>query len=141
MTETVNEETKEENIEAVTEEVKEEPTVKVPEFKKPLDKMTAIELREVAMEIPGVAGVHAMKKADLLSIIKEYYGIEEETPLKVKKKKVQKQAASVRELKAKMVQLRERKKEVGAAGDRKQIDILRRRINRLKKQTRKAAQG
>jgi cell division protein FtsX len=140
-TETPKEETKEKIAEAVTKEIKEEPAVKVPEFKKPLDKMTAIELREVAMEIPGVAGVHAMKKADLLSIIKEYYGIEEETPLKVKKKKVQKQAASVRELKAKMVELREKRKSVRAARDRKQIDILRRRINRLKKQTRKAAQG
>jgi len=139
--EAINEETKEEVTEPVTEETGEEAKVKVPEFKKPLDKMTAIELREVAMEIPGVVGAHAMKKEELLSTIKEYYGIEEETPEKGRKKKVPKTVASVQELKAKMGQLREKKKEVRARKDRKQTDILRRQINRLKKQTRQAAQG
>jgi hypothetical protein len=131
MTEAVNEETKE--------EIKEK--TPVPEFKKPLDKMTAIELREVAMEIPGVEGAHAMKKAELFSIIMEYYGIEDETLEKGKKKKIKKEAASVLELKAKMAQLRGKKETVRAGKDRKQADILRRRINRLKKQTRKAVQG
>lgn len=139
-TETTNEETQEEVTAADTQETQEAPKVKVPEFKKPLDKMTAIELREVAMEIPGVTGAHAMKKEELLPIIKEYYGIEDETPEKGKKT-VHKPAASPQELKAKMEQLREKKKEVQAAKDRKQTDILRKRINRLKKQTRKAAQG
>jgi outer membrane murein-binding lipoprotein Lpp len=132
LTEPVGEETQE--------EIKEEPGIKVPEFKKPLNKMTAIELREVALEIPGVAGVHAMKKEELFSIIKGYYGIEDETAGKGKKPKVQKKAASVQELKAKMIQLREERETVRAARDRKQADILRRRISRLKKQTRKAAQ-
>ena len=127
----------EEQTEPISEEKQEEPAVKAPEFKKPLDKMTAIELREVAIEIPGVAGVHAMKKEELLTIIKEYYGIEEETPLKGKKKKVQKQALSVKELKAKIVELRGKKEAVRGSKDRKQANILRRRINRLKKQTRK----
>jgi len=130
ITESVNKETKEES--------QEKPAIKVPEFKKPLDKMTAIELREVAMEIPGVTGAHAMKKEELLSTIREYYGIEEETPEKGRKKKVPKTVASVHELKAKMGQLREKKKEVRAGKDRKSTDILRKRINRLKKQTRKS---
>jgi outer membrane murein-binding lipoprotein Lpp len=146
ITEAVNEEIKEEIPAAVKEETKEEvtetPPVKVPEFKKPLDKMTAIELREVALEIPGVEGVHAMKKEELLPIIREYYGIEEEGGVaKGKKKKVQKAAASIQELKAKMSQLRGKREAIRAARDRKQADTLRRRINRLKKQTRKAAQG
>jgi FtsZ-binding cell division protein ZapB len=131
ITESVNEETKEES--------QEKPPVKVPEFKKPLDKMTAIELREVAMEIPGVTGAHAMKKEELLPIIKKYYGIEDETAGKGKKK-VKKAAATVHELKTKMTQLKEKRKEVRAAKDRKQTDILRRRINRLKRKTRKTAQ-
>lgn len=135
------EEKVEPTAEATQQAVKEEPKVKAPEFKKPLDKMTAIELREVALEIPGITGVHAMKKEELLPLIKEYYGIEEEEAPKGKKKKVQKEAASAQELKAKMGQLREKKKEVRAANDRKQADILRRRINRLKKQTRKSAQA
>jgi len=131
----------EDQTEPINEEKQEEATVKVPEFKKPLDKMTAIELKEVAKEIPGVTGVHAMKKEDLLNIIKEYYGIEEETPSKGKKKMVQKQAVSVKELKAKIVELRGKKAAVQGSKDRKQANILRRRINRLKKQTRKAAQA
>ena len=131
----------EEQTEPINEEKTEETEVKVPEFKKPLDKMTAIELREVAVDIPGVAGVHVMKKEELLPIIKEYYGIEDEAPEKGKKKKVKKPAASPKELKAKIIQLREQREKARETLDRKQLDVLRRRINRLKKQTRKAAQG
>ncbi len=47
--------------------------------------------------------------------------------------------ASVKELKAKSIELRGKKTEVRKAGDPKQINILRRRLNRLKKQTRKVA--
>ena len=36
---------------------------------KPLEKMTAPELREIAIKLPGVAGVHAMKKGELLALI------------------------------------------------------------------------
>jgi len=131
----------EEQTESSKAEETQEPEVKVPEFKKPLDKMTAIELREVAVDIPGVAGVHAMKKEELLPLIKEYYGIEDEAPKPVKAKKAKKQAADPKELKAKIVQLREERDKVRDAKDRKQLKIYRRRINRLKKQTRKVAQG
>ena len=131
----------EESKEELKEENNEETTPKMPEFEKPLEKMTAPELKEVAKEIPGLTGVHAMKKADLLSAINEYYGIEEEVPAKGKKKKVEKRVASVKELKAKIIQLREKKKEAQATKDGKNVEILRRRINRLKKQTRKVAQG
>jgi len=126
------------------EEVKEEineTTTKKPEFKKPLEKMTAPELKEVAMEIPGLTGVHAMKKGDLVDVIKEYYGIEEEGPARGKKKKAEKQKVSVKELKAKIIQLREKKEEARTTKDRRNVEILRRRINRLKKQTRKVAQA
>jgi hypothetical protein len=37
---------------------------------KPLEKMTAKELRKVALEIPELTGVHAMKKEELLAAIK-----------------------------------------------------------------------
>lgn len=140
-TETINQETGEGAAESTAEGTSEAPKPKPPEFKKPLDKLTAPELREVAMEIPGVTGVHAMKKEELLPIIREYYGIEDEMPEKGKKKKAQKQGVSVSELKSKMMQLREKKKEVQVAKDRKEADILRRRINRLKKMTRKVARG
>jgi hypothetical protein len=131
----------EESKEELKKENSEEPTPKIPEFEKPLEKMTAPELKELAKEIPGLTGVHAMKKADLLDVIKEYYGIEEEVPAKGKKKKAAKRKVSVKELKAKIIQLREKRKEAQASKDRKHVEILRRRINRLKKQTRKVAQG
>lgn len=114
---------------------------KVPDFKKPLEKMTAPELKEVAKEIPGLTGVHAMKKVDLVDLIREYYGIEEKGPAREKRKKADKQKVSVKELKAKIIQLRDKKEEARANKDRKNVEILRRRINRLKKKTRKVAQG
>ena len=110
------------------------------ELEKPLDKMTAPELREVAKEIPGVTGVHAMKKADLLDVIKEYQGIQDEEPKK-KKKKVGKVKLSVKEMKDKIAQLKKEKDAARQASDRKKVDLLRLRINRLKKKTRKVAQG
>ena len=131
----------EESKEELKEENSEETTPKMPEFEKPLEKMTAPELKEVAKAIPGLTGVHAMKKADLIDVIKEYYGIEEEVPAKGKKKKAEKRPASLKELKTKIIQLREKKEAARATKDRKNIEILRRRINRLKKQTRKVAQG
>ena len=124
----------------MAEETIEETKPKVPEFKKPLVKMTAVELKEVAMEIPGAVGVTAMQKADLLSAIRDYYGLEDEAIEKKKKVKKVVPKATIQELKVKIVELRGKKGEVRKAGDPKQINILRRRINRLKKKTRKAVQ-
>ena len=123
----------------MAEETKEETKPTAPEFKKPLVKMTVVELKEVAKEIPGAVGVTAMEKADLLALIGEYYGLEDEAVEKKKKVKKVKAKASVKELKAKSIELRGKKTEVRKIGDPKQINILRRRLNRLKKQTRKAA--
>jgi hypothetical protein len=115
---------------------------------KPLDKMTVIELREIAKQIPDVTGVSGMKKDQLLAIVKEARGIEEEKPAKKKpaKKKTAKKKSSpsvkemtVKELKAEVVRLRAEKEELRKEGDRKKIDAMRRRINRIKKKTRKAA--
>jgi len=124
----------------MAEEIKEETKPTVPEFKKPLVKMTAVELKEVAMEIPGAVGVTAMQKADLLSSIREYYSLEDEAVEKKKKVKKVVPKATIKELKGKIIELREKKGVVRETGDPKQINVLRRRINRLKKQTRKAVQ-
>lgn len=108
---------------------------------KPLDKMTTPELKEAALEIPGLSGVSAMKKEELQAVLREYLGIEEEAPVKKAKMKSQGPSVSVKELKGKIVQLRGQKKEARKAKDREKTDILRRRINRLKKMTRKVAQA
>jgi hypothetical protein len=122
------------------EEPKEEektPEEKVPE--KPLDRMTVKELKEIALEIPGIEGVTAMKKDRLLAVIREERGIKEEKPKK--KEKIAITELTVKELKGKILQLRDEKRAAREAHDRHKIDILRRRINRLKKRTRKVAQG
>ena len=99
---------------------------------KPLDRMTAKELREVALQIPEITGVHGMNKIELLAAIKEARGIVDE----VSKKGAD---VSVREIKKKIRGLKALKSEVNAEKDKKKANILRRRINRLKKKTRRAA--
>lgn len=108
---------------------------------KPLDKMTVTELRDIAKEIPGVAGATAMKKEELLFIIKEFRGIKEEEPVKKKEKKIGGKVVTVKDLKQKIIKLKDEKDGAHSEKDRKQINILRRRINRIKKHTRKLAQS
>lgn len=98
---------------------------------KPLDKMTAKELREVALTIEGISGVHAMNKNELIDAIKEARGIVED--------KTKTKAKDVRALKAKAKELKEKKLQAKEAGDRKQVDQLRKQINRLKKKMRREA--
>jgi len=98
---------------------------------KPLDKMTSKELREVALTIPSIIGVHSMNKSELLSSIKEARGIIETT--------VKKADNAVRELKKKIVKLKDYREKNIDDFDKKQSEIIRRRISRLKKRTRKAA--
>ena len=116
-------------------EVKEEgPKAEADHGEKPLDKMTVLELREVAKEIHDVTGVTAMKKEQLLSIIKKHRGIEEEKP---GGKKIARIALTVQELKHKIAILKADKRSVIEEHDRKKATVLRRRINRLKKRIRK----
>jgi hypothetical protein len=124
----------EEKREEVTQEEK-------PEKEKPLEKMTAKELREIALGIPDVSGVHAMKKEQLLEVVKDAKGIPEEQPAKKPRKKALKQELSARELKQKIIQFKEKKEAARLAKESRTVDILRRRINRLKKRTRKVAQA
>jgi protein-arginine kinase activator protein McsA len=98
---------------------------------KPLDKMTAPELRTIAKELPDVAGVHGMNKTELLKVIKKARGIDEAGKGKNGK--------SVRDLKVKIRELKAKKEAFVAESDHKMTDIVRRRISRLKKKTRNAA--
>ena len=118
------------------EEVKEKKDAAAPE--KPLDKMTVKELREVAFKMGGIEGVTGMKKEQLLALIKKAKGIEDE-PAKKKKTKPTEVDGTVAELKQKIAALKKEKLEAQKAKDNTQIKVLRRRINRLKKKTRKAA--
>jgi hypothetical protein len=100
---------------------------------KPLEKMTATELRKFALDLGSITGVHGMNKEELLAAIRQEKGIADEG------KKAAKQV-NVRELKEKLKSLRTQKAEALEAGAGKaKMDMLRRRISRLKKRTRQAA--
>jgi hypothetical protein len=112
---------------------------------KPLDKMTAIELKEIAHEIEGEnrdTGVDAMKKEELLAFIKKAKGIKDEPhPHHHAHKKTSKVELSKQDLKAKISALKKVRLDARETKDKdkKKIKILRRRINRLKKRLRKVA--
>lgn len=103
---------------------------KVPEPKKPLEKMTAKELREYGLALGGIMGVHSMNKEELLTAIKEAIGISDESGNKLFAKEISTVKVQIRSLKAGREKARE-------DGDKKQVDILRKRIGRLKKKTRR----
>ncbi len=98
---------------------------------KPLEKMTAKELREVGKQIPEITGVYGMNKPELISAIKKARGIEKDT------KKTS--SASVREIKKKIKESRAKRMAALESNDNKMAEIYRRRIKRLKKKTRRAA--
>jgi len=98
---------------------------------KPLEKMTVKELREMAKDIPGITGVHAMKKDELIVEIKKAKGIKDEPRKKAD--------ASIADLKQKIKALKAQRREALEAKDKKKATIFKRRISRLKKKTRRAA--
>ena len=98
---------------------------------KPLEKMTVKELREIAKDIPGITGVHGMKKDELLTAIKEAKGIKAEP--------VKKADASTSDLKAQIKSLKAQRQAALEAKDKKMATIYKRRISRLKKKTRRKA--
>ncbi|MGC9975231.1 MAG: transcription termination factor Rho [Syntrophales bacterium] len=106
---------------------------------KSLEKMTVKELRAIALEIPRAVAVHDMKKEELIAFIKEATGIKDEEPVKIKDKVVAKIKLNKTEIKGKIKQLKEEKRATQVSKNRKQIDILRRRISHLKKLTRRYA--
>ena len=97
---------------------------------KPLDKMTAKELRDIAKEIPEVVGVHGMNKSELISEIKKARGIPEE-----EKKKAD---SSIREIKKKIRKVKAVLQKAHEENDNRKAAICRRRVSRLKKKTRRA---
>jgi hypothetical protein len=98
---------------------------------KPLEKMTVKELREMAKDIPGIIGVHGMKKDELIVEIKKAKGIKDEP--------VKKADSSIADLKQKIKALKVQRREALEAKDKKKATIFKRRISRLKKKTRRAA--
>jgi hypothetical protein len=98
---------------------------------KPLEKMTAKELRDLGKQIPEITGVHGMNKAELIVAIKKARGIEEAAKTT--------SDASVREIKKKIKSLKSDRETALNNNDKKMADIYRHRITKLKKKTRRAA--
>jgi hypothetical protein len=98
---------------------------------KDLERMTVKDLREMALTIPEIAGVHGMKKEELIVEIKRAKGIKD-APIK-------KVDASVGELKKKIRALKTERQTAIEGKDKKMAAIYRRRIAKLKKKTRRVA--
>jgi protein-arginine kinase activator protein McsA len=98
---------------------------------KPLEKMTAKELREIGKEMPEITGVYGMNKAELISAIKQARGIKEDAGKKAD--------SSIREIKKKIKALKAEREAAIHNKDMKMANIFKRRISRLKKKTRRAA--
>ncbi len=118
--------------EARKEETQEPRTEDLTELKERLRKMTAKQLREMALGIEGLTGVHAMKKEELVAAIKGAKGIKDDEA-------DQKRASKSGGLKQQIALLRKEREEARAAKNRVKVSVLRRRIHRLKKKTRKTA--
>lgn len=98
---------------------------------KPLDKMTAKELRDLALSLGTITGVHGMNKEEVLAAVREAKGLVAEG--------VKKGDRSMRQLKEKIRELRGKKEEARGGSEKKAVDRIRQRISRLKKKTRQAA--
>lgn len=96
---------------------------------KPLEKMTATELRDVAKEIPEIIGASGMNKTELVSAIKKARGIKEP---------VKKKSRDIRKLKREIKDLR-KEYEAKLKDDDEMAAIWRRKIIKLKKKTRRFA--
>ena len=95
---------------------------------KPIERWTVKEMRDEALKLGDVHGVHGMNKEELMRALRKAKGIPEPE---------RKGVASVRELKAKVQALREARDGERAEGaSRKRLAQLRRKISRVKKQTR-----
>ena len=98
---------------------------------KPLEKMTATELRDLAKDIPEITGAHGMNKAELVAAVKQARGIEDSPRRKSR--------GSVREIKAQIQKFKKDRAAALEAKDTRLAMICKRRISRLKKKTRRAA--
>ena len=102
------------------------------ELKKPLDKMTAKELRQLAMDqLPQVTGASGMDKETLLASIKEVLGITEDEGSKGKAYQEQ-----IKSLKKKIKELQAEKLELPKS-EKSLRQTLRKKIHTLKKRTRR----
>ncbi len=100
-------------------------------LQKPLEKMTAKELRQMVMEkIPQITGASGMSKEELLSNIKEFFDLtDEEGKVSPYQEQITATKRQIRELRA--------QKQSMTDASRKERDKVRKKIKRLKRRTRR----
>jgi polyhydroxyalkanoate synthesis regulator phasin len=104
------------------------------QLSKPLEKMTAKELRELTIEkIPQITGASGMGKDELVSTIKAVLGITEDRQATAYKEEIW-------SLKRRIKDLRAQKMESDGLSQ-KDKDKLRKQIKQLKRRTRRLAAG
>ncbi|MCS7199623.1 MAG: Rho termination factor N-terminal domain-containing protein [Caldimicrobium sp.] len=103
----------------------------LPKLEKKLEKMTIKELRDIALQIPEISGVHGMNKEELISALKKVYGIKEE-PKKI--------GGSIREIKAKIKKFKALAEEARRNNDLIKYERFRRLAKAFKKKSRRLAQ-
>ncbi|MFP4428551.1 MAG: hypothetical protein ACLFPB_04450 [Desulfovermiculus sp.] len=104
------------------------------QLSKPLEKMTAKELRELAIEkIPQITGASGMDKDELVSAIKDVLGITAETQASAYKEEIWSLKRRIRDLRA--------QKQEAKGLSQQEKDKLRKQIKQLKRRTRRLAAG
>ncbi|OGL43394.1 MAG: hypothetical protein A2161_15880 [Candidatus Schekmanbacteria bacterium RBG_13_48_7] len=93
-----------------------------------IEKLTIIKLREEALKIPDVVGVHGMNKEELINLLKIQNGI----PIEKK----QKGSSTIREIKKKIKQVKQERVAAIDAKDTTKALKLRKKIKKLKRKTR-----
>jgi hypothetical protein len=101
------------------------------EKEKQLEELTAKDLRAKALEVEGLTGVQNMNREEMIAAIKKSQGLPEAKP--------KKGLAPIRDMKAKLHELQAQKQEARGSENPKLVDVLRRKISKLKKKTRKTA--
>ena len=95
-----------------------------------IEKLTIVKLREEALKIPDVIGVHGMNKGELINLLKKHHGIAIE--------KKQKGSSNVREFKKQIKQLKKDRKAALESKDKVKAIKMRKKIKKLKRKTREA---
>lgn len=101
-------------------------------LEKPLEKYTVKELKDMALALGTIQGVSAMKKQELIDVLKAEYGI----PLK---KERGADVVSIIDIKKQLKTLKQELASMHEAGQRVPAMRLRKKISRLKKKTRRMA--
>jgi hypothetical protein len=104
-----------------------------------LDKLTVKELREMAAEFPHEKAIHDMKKEELIAFIKQAKGIKEEGHVHKHKPKG-KIKLTKPEVKAKIRELKVLHWQALEGNDTRKSALLRHKISRLKKISRRVAE-